>query len=69
MVGRLIKGMSEGLQRMRRGARWKLFVPPGLAYGAVGPLAYRTVIIDVELEAIEDLDGAKQSRAASGSGS
>lgn len=61
VVGRLIKGISEGLQRMGRGARWKLFVPPRLAYGPVGPLAYRTVVVDVELEAIEDLDGTQQS--------
>src|SRR5262249_38091311 len=53
-VSRLIKGMGEGLQQMRPGERRKLFVPSLLAYRARGPLAYRTVIIDVELEAIED---------------
>jgi FKBP-type peptidyl-prolyl cis-trans isomerase FklB len=68
-VGRLIKGMAEALQRMGPGARWKLFVPPELAYGAVGPLAYRTVIIDVELEAIENVEGAKQRSSPAGSDS
>ena len=60
--------MSEGLQKMRAGARWKLFVPPRLAYGTAGPLAYRTVIIDVELDAIEGPDETTQrSRAVGGS--
>ena len=67
-IGKLIKGMSEGLQKMRAGARWKLFVPPRLAYGTAGPLAYRTVIIDVELDAIEGPDETTQrSRAVGGS--
>jgi FKBP-type peptidyl-prolyl cis-trans isomerase len=31
-VGRLIPGWTEALQLMKPGARWKLFVPPRLAY-------------------------------------
>jgi FKBP-type peptidyl-prolyl cis-trans isomerase FklB len=45
--------MTEALQLMKVGAKWRLFVPPDLAYGRRGPLADHTVIFDVELIAIE----------------
>nr|MBS0020516.1 FKBP-type peptidyl-prolyl cis-trans isomerase [Gammaproteobacteria bacterium] len=54
-LGRVIAGWSEALQHMSEGAKWKLFVPAQLAYGArgVGPIpANSTLIFDVELIAV-----------------
>jgi FKBP-type peptidyl-prolyl cis-trans isomerase FklB len=45
----VIKGWSEGLQLMKEGARWELFIPPELAYNNRGPLANQTLIFNVEL--------------------
>jgi FKBP-type peptidyl-prolyl cis-trans isomerase FklB len=52
-VSGVIRGMAEGLQLMREGARWQLFIPADLAYGGRGPLADRTVIYEVELISVE----------------
>jgi FKBP-type peptidyl-prolyl cis-trans isomerase FklB len=52
-VSGVIRGMAEGLQLMREGARWQLFIPADLAYGRRGPLADRTVIYEVELISVE----------------
>lgn len=52
-VGAVIKGMSEALQLMKEGAKWKLFVPADLAYGERGPVGERAVIFDVELIKVE----------------
>ena len=51
----VIQGWAEALQLMKPGAKWRLFVPPGLAYGkegspAVGP--NETLIYDLELVAL-----------------
>jgi FKBP-type peptidyl-prolyl cis-trans isomerase FklB len=35
-VNQVIAGWTEALQRMKVGDKWKLFVPPGLAYGEQG---------------------------------
>jgi FKBP-type peptidyl-prolyl cis-trans isomerase FklB len=45
----VIKGWSEGLQLMKEGAKYRLFIPNKLAYGSRGPLEHRTLIFDVEL--------------------
>lgn len=56
-VNGVIKGWQEALQLMRVGDKWKLFVPPELAYGekgaggAIGSNA--TLIFEVELLSIE----------------
>ncbi len=48
----VIAGWTEALQLMRVGDRWRLFIPPDLAYGAsnAGPIPPNsTLIFDVEL--------------------
>jgi len=35
-LNRVIKGWTEGLQLMGQGAKWELYVPPDLGYGAQG---------------------------------
>ncbi|HTQ98988.1 MAG TPA: FKBP-type peptidyl-prolyl cis-trans isomerase [Candidatus Acidoferrum sp.] len=52
----VISGWTEALQLMQEGARWKLFIPHELGYGArgaggvIGP--YTTLIFEVELLAV-----------------
>jgi|GEM_PF-384708 len=52
-VNGVIKGWTEALQLMKEGAKWKLFIPSHLAYGArgagrrIGP--HSTLIFDIEL--------------------
>ncbi|MBV6500782.1 MAG: putative FKBP-type peptidyl-prolyl cis-trans isomerase FkpA [Prosthecobacter sp.] len=52
-LNRVIKGWTEGLQLMKEGARYRFFIPPGLAYGSrgagldIGP--DETLIFEVEL--------------------
>lgn len=51
-VGGVIAGWTEALQLMREGAKWRLFIPPQLAYGgrAAGSIPpHSTLIFDIEL--------------------
>lgn len=54
----VIRGWTEGLQLMKVGSKYRLFIPSDLAYGAhgagaaIGPNA--TLIFDVELLSIEE---------------
>jgi FKBP-type peptidyl-prolyl cis-trans isomerase FklB len=56
-VDRVIKGWTEGLQLMKVGSKFQLFVPADLAYGEhgagpdIGPNS--TLIFDVELLGIQ----------------
>jgi len=52
----VIPGWTQALQLMAVGAKWRLFIPPELAYGAAdrGPIpANSTLIFDVELLEIQ----------------
>lgn len=51
-LGQVIPGWTEGLQLMSKGAKYRLFVPQNLAYGArnAGSIpAYSTLVFDIEL--------------------
>lgn len=56
-VNGVIQGWVEALQLMEVGSKWRLFIPPNLAYGengaggSIGPNS--TLIFDVELLGIE----------------
>lgn len=62
----VMPGFSEGLRLMSEGARWKLFLPPQLAYGPRGrPVAEpgsvavepnATIILEVELLAVAEAE-------------
>ena len=52
----VISGWTEALQLMSVGAKWRLYIPPHMAYGerAQGPIpASSTLIFDVELISID----------------
>jgi FKBP-type peptidyl-prolyl cis-trans isomerase len=56
-VKKLIKGWSEALQLMSAGSKWRLFIPPQLAYGervVAGIAPNATLVFEVELISIQD---------------
>jgi FKBP-type peptidyl-prolyl cis-trans isomerase FklB len=56
-LDRVIRGWTEGLQLMRPGAKYRLFIPPDLAYGErgggpkIGP--HSALVFEVELLAVQ----------------
>lgn len=53
-LNQVIKGWTEGLQLMSKGAKYRFYIPQELAYGATphpgGPIEpYMTLVFDVEL--------------------
>ncbi len=55
-VTQVIKGWTEALQLMKVGAKYRLFIPPGLAYGKNGPPSIgpnKLLIFDIQLIGIE----------------
>ena len=60
----VMPGLTEALQLMKEGSKWKLFIPPQLGYGeqGAGPIPPNsTLIFDVELLSIGDGSGPKTS--------
>ena len=56
----LIPGWVEGLQQMRAGDEWMLYVPPSMGYGAeqAGPIPPNSVLVfKLELLAVGDAAG------------
>jgi FKBP-type peptidyl-prolyl cis-trans isomerase len=55
VVGGVIPGWTEALQKMRVGDKWRLFVPPDLAYGLnpPGPPIEPNSLLIFEVELLE----------------
>jgi FKBP-type peptidyl-prolyl cis-trans isomerase FklB len=54
-VSGVVKGWQEALPMMATGSKWKLFVPPGLGYGAMqrGPVIEPSSVLVFEIELVE----------------
>ena len=65
-LGRVIKGLKEGLQLMPVGSKYQLFVPSHLAYGSrsMGPLIGPNATLVFEVELLEIMDKSSASAAA-----
>jgi FKBP-type peptidyl-prolyl cis-trans isomerase len=59
-VDGVIPGWKEALQLMKEGDKWRIVLPPGLAYGDRKPLGGKTVIFELELLSVgsSTADGA-----------
>lgn len=63
----LMAGWREALQMMNRGASWRVFVPPDLAYGATPPAAIppnALLVFDIEVLQVEHVGEAKAAPVA-----
>jgi len=60
-VSGVIPGWTEGLQLMKEGGKYELYIPLDLAYGKRGPLAFQTLIFEIELLEVEPADGGAAS--------
>lgn len=65
-VDNVIKGWQEVLPLMQEGAKWQIYVPPELAYGAHGGGAIgpnETLIFDIELLTINPAEQTEKKEA------
>jgi FKBP-type peptidyl-prolyl cis-trans isomerase FklB len=63
----LMAGWREALLMMNRGASWRVFVPPDLAYGATPPAAIppnALLVFDIEVLQVEHVGEAKSAPTA-----
>ncbi|MFB6258723.1 MAG: FKBP-type peptidyl-prolyl cis-trans isomerase [Flavobacteriales bacterium] len=64
--GKILDGWTEALQLMKEGAKWKLYLPPKLAYGKrgkgqkIGP--YETLVFDLTLKKVIQVDSARAAQ-------
>jgi FKBP-type peptidyl-prolyl cis-trans isomerase len=61
-VDKVIRGWTEGLQLVKEGSKWQLFVPPELGYGDRdgGPVSPNsTLIFEVELISVKQIGMGK----------
>ena len=65
--GKVVKGWTEALQMMNEGSKWKLFLPPDLAYGkrgkgkAIGPS--ETLVFKLQLKEVIEVDSAEAAQS------
>jgi len=56
-VSKMIKGWKEGIQLMKEGAKWEMYIPPELAYGKMGRgktvPPHSALIFEVELISVQ----------------
>lgn len=70
-VSGVIPGWQEALQLMKEGGKWKIFVPPKLAYGeqgagdVIGP--NETLVFEIELLSVKGDDNAADGEPGSAS--
>ncbi|HEX2251910.1 MAG TPA: FKBP-type peptidyl-prolyl cis-trans isomerase [Thermoanaerobaculia bacterium] len=59
-LGSVIPGFSEGIQKMKEGGKWKLFIPPSIGYGerSSGPIPPNSVLV-FEVELLDVLAGTE----------
>ena len=55
-VSGVIPGWTEGLQLMKEGGEYELYIPLELAYGKRGPLAFQALIFEIELLGVQPAD-------------
>jgi FKBP-type peptidyl-prolyl cis-trans isomerase len=67
VVGSVIKGWQEALGMMKPGAKWKVFVPPELGYGAAARPSIpgnSLLVFDLELVSVKALPTAPEASTA-----